>query len=243
MSQQLPYKRILLKISGEALMNKEHFGLEHNACHALASAIKEAHDIGIQIGVVIGGGNIFRGSLAKEFHFERTPADHVGMLATCINGLVLQQSLHTLGCKSKVMSALPLSGIVEDYSWLKANEYLEQNIIVIFVGGTGNPYFTTDTAAALRASEIKADILLKGTKVDGVYDKDPLKYPDAKKYTTLSYSQALMEHLHVMDATAIALCRENKIPIYVFNLLQKGSILNAIYQKNSGSLVKGESKP
>ena len=221
-------------------MSYDHFGLDHNACHALATSIKEAKDTGIQMGVVVGGGNIFRGSLATEFHFERTPADHVGMLATCINGLVLQQSLHTLGCKSKVMSALPLSGIVEDYSWLKANEYLEEGLVVIFVGGTGNPYFTTDTAAALRASEIKANVLLKGTKVDGIYDKDPMKNKDAKKYRTLTYSQALMEHLHVMDATAIALCRENNIPIYVFNLLKKGSIINAIHQTNDGSLVKGE---
>jgi len=234
------YKRILLKVSGEALSSKEHFGLDHNASHLLATSIKEAHDKGIQVGVVIGGGNIFRGSLAKEFHFERTPADHVGMLATCINGLVLQQSLHTLGCKAKVLSALALNGIMEPYSWLKANDYLEEGMIVIFVGGTGNPYFTTDTAAALRASEIRAEILLKGTKVDGVYDKDPLKYPGAKKYSTLTYSQALMEHLHVMDATAIALCRENRIPIYVFNLLQKGSILEAVENKGAGSLVTGD---
>ncbi|NNM43177.1 MAG: UMP kinase [Chlamydiae bacterium] len=240
MKEKTSSKRVLLKISGEALMGSGDFGLQQEACHDLGLAIKEVHEKGVQLGIVMGGGNIFRGIQAKKFGFEQTPADHVGMLATCINGLVLQQTLLVLGCKVKVMSALPFNGIMENYSWLMANEYLENGVIVIFVGGTGNPYFTTDTAAALRASEIRADILLKGTKVDGVYDKDPMKFPGAKKYPKLSYEDALTQKLNVMDATAVALCRENKIPIYVFNLLKKGSLVEAIFQKTGGSLVEGE---
>ncbi len=240
MKEKTSSKRVLLKISGEALMGLGDFGLQQEACHDLGLAIKEVHEKGVQLGIVMGGGNIFRGIQAKKFGFEQTPADHVGMLATCINGLVLQQTLLVLGCKVKVMSALPFNGIMENYSWLMANEYLENGVIVIFVGGTGNPYFTTDTAAALRASEIRADILLKGTKVDGVYDKDPMKFSGAKKYSKLSYEDALTQKLNVMDATAVALCRENKIPIYVFNLLKKGSLVEAIFQKTGGSLVEGE---
>lgn len=234
------YKRVLLKLSGEALMGEQKFGVEQGACQLIAESIKEVFDAGVEVGIVIGGGNIFRGNQAESFGFARTPADHIGMLATTINGLVLQQSLAALGCPSRVMSALNCDSIVETYIWGHAMHSLEKGNMVIFVGGTGNPYFTTDTAAALRASEINAEVLLKGTKVDGIYNRDPLKYPDAVHYPRLTYSEVLTKKLDVMDATAIALCRENQIPIHVFNLFQKGALLKAICGKEVGSLVTGE---
>lgn len=233
------YRRVLIKLSGEALMGAQNFGIEHNACDAIARAIKEVYDLGVQVGVVVGGGNIFRGTQAKDFGFARTPADHIGMLATTINGLILQQSLSVLEVPSVVMSALSNS-FVEKYSWSQAMQEIQNGKIVIFVGGTGNPYFTTDSAAALRATEIGAEILMKATKVDGVYTDDPKKNPSAQKLEKLTYLDALSLELSVMDATAIALCRENKIPIYVFNLFQKGSFLSAICQGKGGTLVTGE---
>lgn len=233
------YRRVLIKLSGEALMGAQNFGIEHNACDAIARAIKEVYDLGVQVGVVVGGGNIFRGTQAKDFGFARTPADHIGMLATTINGLILQQSLSVLEVPSVVMSALSNS-FVEKYSWSQAMQEIQNGKIVIFVGGTGNPYFTTDSAAALRATEIGAEILMKATKVDGVYTDDPKKNPSAQKFEKLTYLDALSLELSVMDATAIALCRENKIPIYVFNLFQKGSFLSAICQGKGGTLVTGE---
>lgn len=240
MKEQKGYKRILLKLSGEALMGEQKFGVDHLACHALAEEIKSVHDQGIQMGIVVGGGNIFRGAQAKDFGFARTPADQIGMLGTIINGLVLQQSLASLGCESRVLSSLNGGAFVEIYSWSLAMQYLQQNIITIFVGGTGNPYFTTDSAGALRSSEIGAELFLKGTKVDGVYDKDPLKHPRAVKYPKLSYAQAFTDKLNVMDATAVALCRENNIPIYVFNLFEKGSFLRAVKSQDNGTLVSGD---
>jgi len=234
------YKRVLIKLSGEALMGEQKFGIEHQACDHIARAIKEVYDLGVQVGIVVGGGNIFRGSQANDFGFARTPADHIGMLATTINGLILQQSLSALQIPSIVMSALSDS-LVEKYSWSHAMQELEKSQIVIFVGGTGNPYFTTDTAAALRATEIHAEIVLKATKVDGVYSDDPKKNPSAKKYEHVTYLEALSKQLNVMDATAIALCRENKIPIYVFNLFQNGSLLRAVCEGKGGTLVTGES--
>jgi uridylate kinase len=239
MAKKLLYKRILLKLSGEAFMGGAKFGFEKEATKVVAKAIKEVHAQGVQIGIVVGGGNIFRGSLAQEFGFLRTPADQIGMLATTINGLILQQALLQLGCEAHVMSALDTDSIVEKYHWQKALSYLTKGSIVIFVGGTANPYFTTDTAAALRASEIEADALLKATKVDGVFDKDPLRHPTAKKLLRLTYADALQKELHVMDATAIALCRENTIPIYVFNLFKKGSLLSAVTDGKGGSLITG----
>lgn len=233
------YRRVLIKLSGEALMGGQSFGIEHSACDAIALAIKEVYDLGVQIGVVVGGGNIFRGTQAKDFGFARTPADHIGMLATTINGLILQQSLSVLEVPSVVMSALSNS-FVDKYSWSQAMQEIQNGKIVIFVGGTGNPYFTTDSAAALRATEIGAEILMKATKVDGVYTDDPKKNPQAQKYEKLTYLDALSRQLSVMDATAIALCRENKIPIYVFNLFQKGSFLSAICQGKGGTLVTGD---
>jgi uridylate kinase len=233
------YQRVLLKLSGEALMGGEKFGIDQAACSHIARSIKELCDLGIQISIVVGGGNIFRGNQAHAFSFARTPADHIGMLATTINGLVLQQSLATLGVESKVMSALTTDSIIEEYNWIHALQALKMRIPVIFVGGTGNPYFTTDSAAALRASEMDAEILLKATKVDGIYSDDPLKNPKAVKYPRLTYSEVLAKKLNVMDAAAIALCRENGIPICVFNLFEKGTMLKAVCGKSVGSLVTG----
>lgn len=233
------YKRVLLKLSGEALMGAHTFGVEHKACELIAKAIKEVYLLNIEIGIVVGGGNIFRGSQAAEFGFARTPADHIGMLSTTINGLVLQQSLAAIGVESRVMSALNDS-VVEKYIWGHAMHCLQKGVVTIFVGGTGNPYFTTDTAAALRATEINAEILFKATKVDGVYSDDPKKNPNAVKYHTLSYTEALTKKLNVMDATAIALCRENKIPIYVFNLFEEGSLKRALCCQEGGTLVTGD---
>lgn len=233
------YKRILLKLSGEALMGEQKFGVEVVACQQIAKSIKAVYEMGLQIGIVVGGGNIFRGSQAEAFGFERTPADHIGMLSTTINGLVLQQSLAAMGVESRVMSALNTDSIVETYTWHHAMACLEKGIIVIFVGGTGNPYFTTDTAAALRASEINAEILLKATKVDGIYSDDPKKNRKAVKYDSLTYSEVLAKKLNVMDATAIALCRENQIPIFVFNLFDKEALVKAVCHQEGGSLVMG----
>ena len=221
-------------------MGKGKFGIEHLASKNIAAAVKEVHAMGVQIGIVVGGGNIFRGSQAKEFGFSRTPADHIGMLATTINGLVLQQSLASIGCESHIMSAFDTDSIIEKYNWQGALAHLENGSIVIFVGGTGNPYFTTDTAAALRASEISAEVLLKATKVDGIYDKDPVRYPSAVKFDHLTYADVLAKKLNVMDSTAIALCRENNIPIHVFNLFQKGALLSAVTGQKGGSLVTGD---
>jgi uridylate kinase len=237
MSPRPVYKRVLLKISGEAFMGEQKFGIEHAACQRIAKAIKEVADHGVQIGLVVGGGNIFRGSQAEAFRFSRTPADHIGMLSTTINGLILQQSLASLGCASRVMSALQCDAMAETFSWAGAMSYLEKNYPVIFVGGTGNPYFTTDTAGALRAAEIEAEVLLKATKVDGIYDRDPLQNPSATRYPKLTYAEALAKKLKVMDATAIALCQENSIPIYVFNLFEPGALLKAVCGEGNGSLV------
>jgi len=234
------YKRVVLKISGEALMGNQEFGMQHEACAHVANSVKEICDLGLEVGIVVGGGNIFRGRQAKEFGFEQTPADHIGMLGTMINGLILQQSLAGVGIESQVMSAINCSLIAESYKWTHAMHALAKGRIVIFVGGTSNPYFTTDTAAALRASEVRAEILLKGTKVDGVYDSDPALNGGAKKYPTLSFSEALAKDLKVMDGTALALLRENKLPVYVFDLFKKGSLLEAVLEGKAGSLVTGE---
>lgn len=220
-------------------MGEQKFGIEHRASLQIAHAIKDVHALGVQLGIVVGGGNIFRGTQAEAFGFARTPADHIGMLATTINGLILQQTLASLGVESRVMSALNTDSIVEPYHWGHALHSLQKGMIIIFVGGTGNPYFTTDSAAALRASEIQADILLKATKVDGIFSEDPKKNPHAIKYDRLTYSEALAKHLNVMDATAIALCRENHIPICVFNLFEEGAMLKAVCGQPKGSLVLG----
>ncbi len=236
-SSKAVYQRVLIKLSGEAFMGDSKFGIEHSASQTIAQSIQTVYELGVQIGIVVGGGNIFRGAQSEAFGFSRTPSDHIGMLATTINGLILQQTLMSLGVETRVMSALDMDRCVERYNWGHAQHCLQKGIPVIFVGGTGNPYFTTDSAAALRASEMSADVLLKATKVDGVYSEDPLKNPRAVKYTTLSYADALAQNLNVMDATAIALCRENKIPIRVFNLFEQGALLKAVCGQEVGSLV------
>jgi uridylate kinase len=233
------YKRILLKLSGEALMGNQKYGVDPDACYKIATSILELSQLGVQVGVVIGGGNIFRGVKATQSGMQRTPADHIGMLATLINGIALQQSFEQLQCESRIMSAISCDVMTEAYSWKNALKYLEKGIVLIFVGGTGNPYFTTDSAAALRALEIQAEVLIKATKVDGIYDKDPALHADAKKFQQVSYSEVLASRLEVMDSTAIALCQENRIPIRVLNMFDR-SLSKAIFNEPIGTLVIGE---
>ncbi|GAB4230431.1 MAG: UMP kinase [Chlamydiales bacterium] len=214
-------------------------GVDGDACQQLAEALKRLHETGMQIGVVIGGGNIFRGINSQSLKIPRSPADMMGMLATMINGIALRESLESLGCPCHVMSGLDCPKAVEPYRWYQAVEYLKRRQIVIFVGGTGSPFFTTDTAAALRASEVEANLLLKATKVNGVFDKDPFKHPDATYYPELSYAEALNQNLRVMDATSIALCRDNHIPILIFNmqLLLKDKETRITMLANQGSVI------
>lgn len=242
MSRRSTYQRVLLKLSGESLVGKDQCSLDYAACEYIAGIVKAIQDLGIEVGVVIGGGNIFRGSHASTFGFERTPADQIGILATCINGLALHQVLLAKGAKARVMSSRNFDGIIPPYNWQEAKHNLEKGIAVIFVGGTGNPYFTTDSAAALRAVEMDADILLKATKVDGVYDKDPALHADAKKYDELTYEEALELDLKVMDATAIALCRDNQMEIRVVNLFSESDIIDAVNKKPIGTLVTKSKK-
>lgn len=232
-------KRILLKLSGETIMGQQGFGIDIDNVQKLAVALKEISNEGIQLAIVIGGGNIFRGINLKALGMERTPADQMGMLATLINGIALQQALSKIDCPCVLMSALECPRVAESYNWNRANEYLSTGHILIFAGGTGNPYFTTDSAAALRGCEIQADILLKATKVNGVYNQDPFKYPDAKKYSHLSYSQYLAEKLEVMDATSIALCMNKGLPIFVFNMqmIGKESIKKILSNSENGTLI------
>lgn len=240
MKTRFPYKRVLLKLSGEVLLGTQQFGINAEACRAIAQSVKSIQEAGLQVSLVIGGGNIFRGLNLRSTKFQRTPADQIGMLATLMNGVALQQALESIDCPAKVMSALECPRVAETYTWSKALEYLVTGHLLIFVGGTGNPYFTTDTAAAMRASEIQCDILLKATKVDGVFDKDPLKYGDAKQYTQLSYTQFLAQKLEVMDATSVALCMSNKIPILVFNMhvLKQGKIIDVLQNRDQGTWIQ-----
>lgn len=236
------FKRILLKLSGELLLGDQSFGIQQKACVRLAEGLKYIRDNETEVAVVIGGGNIFRGLDLKLKGLQRTPADNMGMLATLLNGLALQQALEILGVSAVVMTALECPKVAESYNWKKALEYLAHGKVLIFVGGTGNPYFTTDTAAALRASEIQADILMKATKVDGIYDKDPLKNSDAVKFEKISYSEMLAEKLEVMDATAVALCQTNRIPMFVFDMqrLLKFEELDSLYDFSRGTLVDND---
>lgn len=220
-------------------MGDQKYGVHPDACRKIATSIQELTQLGVQVGVVIGGGNIFRGVKATQAGMQRTPADHIGMLATLINGIALQQAFEQIRCESRIMSAITCDVMAESYSWKDALKYLEKGIVLIFVGGTGNPYFTTDSAAALRALEVQAEILLKATKVDGIYNKDPALYPNANKFEQVSYSEVLASKLEVMDATAITLCWENKIPIRVFNMLDH-SLKAAVFNEPVGTLVVGE---
>ncbi|MBO7491469.1 MAG: UMP kinase [Bacteroidales bacterium] len=234
----MEYKRILLKLSGESLMGNDGYGLSYEHVLHYAKEIQSAVQEGIQVGVVIGGGNIFRGVQGAGKGFERRQGDQMGMLATIINSMALQGVLAEIGVKAKVLSAAAIEGVSEKISWRKATELLDDGYVVILGGGTGNPFFTTDSAAALRAVEIKADILLKGTRVDGVYTADPEKDPTATKYTTVSFEEAYAKNLHIMDLTAFTLCKENNMPIYVYNANIPGNLLKVINQESIGTLIK-----
>jgi uridylate kinase len=220
MSAVSPYRRVLLKISGEALMGGLEYGLENETVERVADEIKTVVDLGIEVCVVVGGGNIFRGVSGAAHGMERATADYMGMLATVMNSLAMQNALERLGVQTRVQSAIPMSSVCEPYIRRRAVRHMEKGRVVIFAAGTGNPFFTTDTAAALRASEMGCDALLKGTKVDGVYSADPKKVPNALRYERLSYLEVLSRDLQVMDAAAIALSRENKIPILVFSITE-----------------------
>ena len=222
------YKRILLKLSGEALMGNQEFGICSDVITSYARQIKEIVDMGVEVGIVIGGGNIFRGLSGAEQGVDRVTGDHMGMLATVINSLALQTSIEKLGVPTRVLTAIEMPQIAEPYIRRRAERHLEKGRVVIFGAGTGNPYFTTDTAAVLRAIEINADVVIKATKVDGIYDKDPVKYSDAVKYETVTYSEVLNKDLKVMDAAAISLCRDNKLPLIVFNSLVEGNIKKVV---------------
>ena len=232
------YKRVMLKISGEALLGKLAHGIDAEMCASLAEEIKEIHDQGVQMALVVGGGNIFRGQVeSNRFGLDRAVADYMGMLATVMNGLALQNALEQTGIPTRVMTAIQIQAVAEPYILRRAIRHLEKRRVVIFVAGTGNPYFTTDTAASLRATEIKCDVIMKATKVDGVYTADPVKDKKAKKYDKVRFIDVLKKNLKVMDATAISMCMENNLPIIVFNLLQRGNIKKAIYGEKIGTLV------
>ena len=231
------YKKILLKLSGEALMGEQEFGISSDVIASYAKQIKEIVDLGVEVSIVIGGGNIFRGLSGAAQGVDRVTGDHMGMLATVINSLALQNSIEKLGVPTRVQTAIEMPKIAEPFIKRKAQRHLEKGRVVIFGAGTGNPYFTTDTAAALRAIEMNTDVVIKATKVDGVYDKDPVKYPDAKKYTTISYNEVLAKDLKVMDATAISLCRENRLPIIVFDSLTEGNLKKVIMGEQIGTTV------
>jgi uridylate kinase len=234
---ELKYKRILLKLSGEALMGNDSFGINTDVLEEISSEIKEIIDLGVEVGIVIGAGNIFRGVKGASQGMDRTAADNMGMLATVINSLALQDSLERGGVVTRVMSAIPMRLVCEPYIRRRATRHLEKGRAVIFAAGTGNPYFTTDSAGVLRALEIDADIIIKATKVDGVYDKDPVLYDDAVKFETLTYDDVLSKNLRVMDAAGIALAKEDKKPILVLNMTQSGNIRRAVNGEMIGSLI------
>lgn len=232
------YNRILLKLSGESLEGNQGYGIDTERLSEYCEEIKSIVEQGVEVAIVIGGGNIFRGMNGVKKGFDRVQGDYMGMLATCINSLAIQGSLQSLGVKTKLLGGLAIDPIVESMSRRKAIEYLEQGNVVIISGGTGNPYFTTDSASALRAIEIDADAILKGTRVDGVYTADPEKDPTATKYTTLSFAEAYEKKLKIMDLTAFTLCQENNMPIYVFDMDTKGNLLKVIAGENIGTEVK-----
>ena len=231
------YKKILLKLSGEALMGEQEFGISSDVITSYAKQIKEIVDLGVEVSIVIGGGNIFRGISGAAQGVDRVTGDHMGMLATVINSLALQNSIEKLGVQTRVQTAIEMPKVAEPFIKRRAQRHLEKGRVVIFGAGTGNPYFTTDTAAALRAIEMGTDVVIKATKVDGIYDKDPVKFADAKKYEKVTYNEVLAKDLKVMDATAISLCRENKLPIIVFNSLVEGNLKKVIMGENIGTTV------
>ena len=231
------YGRILLKLSGEVLAGKQEFGIDPQMASQLASEIKSIHELNVSIGLIIGAGNIFRGMEAATKGMERVTGDYLGMLATIMNAISLQDALEKEDVETRTLSAITVSQIAEPYIRRRALRHLDKNRVVIVAGGTGNPYFTTDTAAALRAKELKANVLLKGTKVDGVYDKDPVLYSDAKKYNEISYSEVLKKNIRIMDLTAITLCKENALPIQVFNINKSGDLKKVILGQSIGTTI------
>ena len=233
----MKYKRILLKLSGEALMGNKQFGIDNNRLMQYANEIKQIAEMGTEIGIVIGGGNIFRGVQAERGGMERTQGDYMGMLGTMINSMALQAALESVGLYTRLQSAIEMKQIAEPFIKRKAVRHLEKGRIVIFGAGTGNPYFTTDSAASLRAVEIDADVILKGTRVDGVYDQDPEVNPSAKKYDSLTFDQAYENNLKVMDMTAFTLCKENDVPVIVFNMNEPGNLKKVIEGIEIGTLV------
>ncbi|SDS78416.1 uridylate kinase [Halopseudomonas xinjiangensis] len=238
-SRQPKYKRILLKLSGEALMGTEDFGIDPKVLDRMALEVGQLVGIGVQVGLVIGGGNLFRGAALHSVGMDRVTGDHMGMLATVMNALAMRDSLERSNIQTRVMSAITMEGVTEHYDRRKAMRYLAGGDVVIFSAGTGNPFFTTDTAACLRGIEVDADLVLKATKVDGVYNADPMKDPNAQRFDTLSYDQVLDLKLGVMDLTAICLIRDHKMPLRVFNMNKPGALLNAVVGSAEGTLIEG----
>ena len=232
------YKRILLKLSGETLGGEQGSGFEYDTIRSLAESVIAVHSLNVEVGIVIGGGNIFRGARSTDGNIGRVAGDHMGMLATVINSICLQEMLEQRGVLTRVLSAIELNAIAEPYIKRRADRHLEKKRVVIFAAGTGNPYFTTDTAAVLRASEVGAEIVIKATKTNGVYDKDPLTHYDAVRYLKLNYDEVLNKNLQVMDATAIAFCRDNKLPIMVLDYRESETILKAVCGESVGTLIK-----
>ncbi|HLU18059.1 MAG TPA: UMP kinase [Edaphocola sp.] len=234
------FKRVLVKLSGESLMGDKNYGLDSKMLSAYAHDIKEIVELGVEVAVVIGGGNIYRGMNEAETGIERAHGDYMGMLATVINGMALQASLEKIGVKTRLQSALVMDQVAEPYIRRRAIRHLEKGRVVIFGAGTGNPYFTTDTAGSLRAIEINADVILKGTRVDGIYDADPEKNPDAVRYEKITFDEVIAKGLAVMDLTAFTLCKENNLPIIVFDMNKKGNLAQVVSGKNVGTIVTGE---
>ncbi len=237
---ELKYKRILLKLSGEAVVGKSGFGIDVDAAESVASRIKEVHEMGVEVAVVIGGGNLWRGKQGLEHGMDRATADYMGMLGTVMNALIVMDALERAGVYTRVMSAIEMRAIAEPYIRRRAIRHLEKRRVIIFSAGTGNPYFSTDTGAALRATEIGADIVIKATKVDGVYDADPKMTPDAKKFDDMTYIDFLNRRLTIMDSTAVTLCMDNHLPILVLNFWDKNALTSALRGEAVGTLVSGD---
>jgi uridylate kinase len=236
--EDLKYKRVLLKLSGESLMGKKGFGIDHKVLEFFSNEVKKVHEIGVQLGIVIGGGNIYRGLSANDQGIDRVTGDQMGMLATVINSLALQNAIEHKGIQTRLLSAIHMEEIAEPYIRRRAIRHLEKGRVVIFGAGTGHPYFSTDTAASLRAVEIEADVIIKGTRVDGVFDSDPEKNPEAFKFESISYLDILKQNLRVMDLTAVSLCRENSLPMVVFNMDTPDNLVKLVNGENVGTLIK-----
>ncbi|MCA9398982.1 MAG: UMP kinase [Candidatus Omnitrophica bacterium] len=239
MTKKPAYSRVLLKLSGEALLGSQDHGIDAEMCATIAAQVKEIRSLGVKVALVVGGGNIFRGQVeSKRFGLDRSVADYMGMLATVLNGLALQNALEQTDVPTRVMTAIPISSVAEPYIRRRAMRHMEKDRVIIFVAGTGNPYFTTDTAAALRATELNCDVILKATKVDGIYSADPVKDKTAKKFETLKFMDALQKNLKVMDSTAFSMCMDNDLPIIVFDLFTKGNIKRVVLGDSIGTVVK-----